>query len=760
MEDKIFAKSNPFQELHVHTQEVLERAQKEFDYFIKQGLEIENQIKDAILLTCFAHDLGKVSKIFQDSLKNNNKIYVPHNLISVAFLPSLFKTFSSIENFKKIIIYAVAFHHKNFLQLSDFIIGSKRSSGYGLEDELIDIKLNRLNFLCPMVNLFKKSFNMSWQPDIDFDILNNIQEVIFDLEPFDKELIYIKGILHRADHISSAGIAEENLSYTNEEGFKKLTDKIKLKGFQAQIRNRPSSMILIAPTGSGKTEAALSWAGSRNRKIIFTLPTRASVNAAFTKLQGYYGNDVGLLHGEAGRFIYKMLKNEYNENEALQESMHEITLAKNLLKPIIVTTIDQIFSFAFRVHQYEKILMGLSGASLILDELDSYSFYTIEVLKEALKIAKKFDIVPLIMSATIPKLLQDEFVNEKIVEHEGIYIPTKQELQLNNDASHKVNILDGDITNITKCGSEIKNLVKENKSILIVCNTIKKSISVYENLKNLGLGVPLNLYHSLFTFEDRNNKEKKITEYDETGRNTGIWVTTQVIEVSLDLDFDVLLTELAPLNVLIQRMGRCYRKRKGIGEVYLCSKLLDEKGEKFFFPYGDKWDKGILLEESLEALKALKDRNINIIRLQEKKEILDNYFEKIWEDKKIKDAKNRAKEITSAFLNVNLTMLETLKEDEVSRYLRESGITLTVVPDNLLNEDERNKLDGNYKWQSKEEKLLFLNTIKEKFISVPIYSVIKFRNYFTETESGIFLTRLEYTEEKGLNLIELPSNFL
>ncbi len=731
----ILAKSNPAKELHEHTQEVMERAKREISIFKEQGLTIDENMEKAIMLCCFAHDLGKVSKIFQDSL-NGIKKYIPHNLLSIAFLPSIFKEIDFSEDLRRKVIYAVGFHHKNLLEMNDFVNGTKRSGGDGLEDELIDIDLNRLYLLEPMISLFKEWFKIEWKPEIDFNIIDKIQDIIFDLEPFDKELVCLKGILHRADHISSAGIGEYTKVYLNAEGYNQLIEHIKPKKFQENLKGR-DSLILVAPTGSGKTEAALCWAGNRKGKIIFTLPTRASVNAAFKKIKKYYGDDVGILHGEAGRFIYSTLKKEYDEAEAIEQSIHDITLNKNLMKPVLVTTIDQIFSFALRVHQYEKVLMGLYGSNLILDEIDSYSPYTLEILRQSLKIAKDFNITPLIMSATIPEKLQGEF--KDIIPDN--YMPDWADLDMKNDSQHEIKIENKDITESDKI---IKKL-PENSSILIVCNTIKKAISVYEKLKAFSP----KLYHSLFTFDDRENKEIEIAKTDSSGKNIGIWIATQVVEVSLDLDFDILITEAAPLNVLIQRMGRCYRKRRGVGKVFIYSKLINENGKEMFFPYGEFAIK--------ESLKAIDEKGI--VDVKKKREMLNSYFETFWSNKKVEADKERAKGIISAFLSSDLTMLETIGDNEVSRFLRDSGISLAAIPQSKLTDTEIDKIKGNYKWKDRIEKMVFLNEIKGKVLSVPLYSVLKKHSHFEETKYGIFVTTLEYNSDTGLNLKNLPPNF-
>lgn len=740
--ERVLAKSNPEKELHEHTIEVIERADKEINFLRSLGLNISTDMEKAIKLSCFAHDLGKVSKTFQDSLSGNRK-YIPHNLLSLAFLNSIFNTIDISPALKNKIIYAVGFHHKNFLDLGDFINGAKRTGNNGLEDEFIDMEANRLPLLEPMQKLFKDCFKADIQFWIDYNIINELKGIILDLDPFDKESIYLKGILHRADHIASAGISEDSKVYLNSEAYETLKKQITLKKFQENINiKNKDSLLLIAPTGSGKTEAALCWAGIRKGKIIFTLPTRASVNAMFKKLQKYYGDDVGILHGEVGRFIYSTLKKEHGEAEAIEESVHEVNLSKNLLKPILVTTIDQIFSFALRVHQYEKVLMGLYGANIVLDEIDSYSPYTIEILKQSLKIAREFGITPLIMSATIPDILKKEFIAEQIITEQ--YTPSWDELEIKNDAKHEIQIINKDITD---CREIIEKLSKnEQNSILIVCNTIKKAVSVYEELKDLSP----KLYHSLFTFDDREAKETEISKTDRDGRNTGIWITTQVVEVSLDLDFDILITEAAPVNVLIQRMGRCYRRRKGAGKVLIYSKLQNDNSNMGFYPYGK-----LAIEKSLKAFEGIN----GVIDAQAKMDILNNYFKNYWSDKEVVDDKTRAQNIISAFLSSDLTMLETIGNNEVSRFLRDSGVSFSAIPVSELKPSEIEKLKGGYKWKDRDEKLAFLYQIRGKTLSVPLYSLLKFRSFFEETRYEIFLTHLEYNTDTGLNLKKLPSNF-
>lgn len=738
--EKVLAKGNPEKELHHHTNDVIKQAEKEINHLRSLGLNLTPEMEKAIKLSCFAHDLGKVSRAFQESLSGASR-YVPHNLLSLAFLRSIFEAVNIPESLRSKIVYAVGFHHKNFLELNDFVSGTKRLGVNGLEDELIDIEANRLPLLEPMQQLFRDHFGAEIQFQIDYRIIDELRHIVIHLDPFDEELIYLKGILHRADHIASAGITEEPKVYLNFEAYVTLKKHITPKKFQQSVRDK-GALLLVAPTGSGKTEAALCWAGTRKGKIIFTLPTRASVNAAFKRLRGYYGDDVSILHGEAGRFMYSTLKKELEDLEAIEEGIHEISLSRNLLKPVIVTTIDQIFSFALRVHQYEKVLVGLYGANVVVDEIDSYSPYTVEILKQSLKIAKQFRITPLIMSATIPDILREELLKEKIVTQECI--PSWDDLEIKNDARHKVHIINEDIIN---CRKTIQRLSEnERSSVLIVCNTIKKAVSLYEELKDLSP----KLYHSLFTFDDREAKEIEISKTDQGDRNVGVWITTQVVEVSLDLDFDVLITEAAPVNALIQRMGRCYRRRRGAGKVFIYSKVLNESNAREFYPYGE-----LAVKKSLEALKSV-DGDMDA---ETKKRILNSYFSSYWNDKKVDEDRKRAQSIIGAFLSSDLTMLETIGNNEVSRFLRDSGISCNVIPISELTDADVRKLKGDYRWKDRSEKLAFLYHVRGKTLPVPLHSLLNLRPFFEETRHGIFITHLEYDSKKGLDLKRMPSNF-
>lgn len=123
----------------------------------------------------------------------------------------------------------------------------------------------------------------------------------------------------------------------------------------------------------------------------------------------------------------------------------------------------------------------------------------------------------------------------------------------------------------------------QHRKTLVVCNTVKSATELYSELKQKGVS-DVHLIHSRFIRKDRSEKEKKILKFGQKeDHNSGIWIGTQVIEASLDIDFDLLITELSELCGLFQRMGRCYRKRNYEGK----------EPNVYVFDGGDKPTSGI-----------------------------------------------------------------------------------------------------------------------------------------------------------------------
>lgn len=629
------------------------------------------------------HDLGKISPYFQKNVVHNpefeNKEHngfpdVPHSFLS----PTLcdrdeLKKFTNIKEylgfgdnrkFQKLILSAIAFHHwredytYRFLNQWDKIekaikmLKNNKELFDSFKEEFKDFKIRE--------KLTHKYQKMLIPPDNLAHLIKEIREDIFPKQK--RFFILIKGFLHRADHFASASAYLENdkIKITNIEIANEKKDKI-IEKIKKKIKERAKekykitiedkdiwqleevknvgdkNIFLTAPTGVGKTEFALFW--SAGKKTIYTLPIRTAVNAMWKRLNDIF-EKVGLLHSDA-LFYLEDLKDTKRE-EGFSESFRTYELAKSLSYPVIVSTADQIFPTGLKYPGYEKIYSTLAYSYVVVDEIHLYdpriAAIIIKTLEEITKLGGKF----CVMSATLPEFYKKELKNRKVKLEEIYYegeemnkhkIRIKEEgLIKEKEIKKKEQEKKKEYEFNKEIYEEIKKFIKGGKKVLIVLNTVKASQKVFEGLKKKILedfpDKKIELIHSRFTFSDRKEKEEKL---DKKDNYPDILITTQVAEVSLDIDYDVLFTELAPMDALFQRMGRVYRGRnREIKEgeepnIYICGKI--ENNELKNCSWEGVYEKYTLIE----TWELLKDQDENILTEKDKKCLINDFYERIEE---------------------------------------------------------------------------------------------------------------------------------
>lgn len=514
-----------------------------------------NVNKELLLLSCIYHDLGKININFQKNIENFNFNYsgITHGLLSLAFInvKNLLMEFEISDI--KALIYSVALHHER-----DFSLVAKKDYSSEIDEMNLEVK----NFTSTLEKL-KKIFTETTGRKIELfndEKLKKLSSKFYKLgeRPYSmndyeifKKFVMLKGLLNRIDYASSAYIEIEKKNNFLEEELENFKKKLKIfewnKMQQFMVENRKRNVILKAQTGLGKTEAALLWIG--DSKGFFTLPLRSATNSIFERLTNQIistenRRKIGLLHSN--------FKDAYIENCDGNESeiLKYITSTRQFSLPITICTIDQPFDFVFKAAGFEMKLATLSYSKIVIDEIQMYSpelaGYLLFGLKQITEFGGKFSIItatfPLVFCYFLKKLKIDFIESENFVE---------------DKIRHSVKVLDEEMN-----AEFIDKIYQKNKNlkILVVCNTIKKANEIYEKLNNMGIA-NINLIHSRFINSDRKKKDKEIFEFASSTKS-GIWIGTQVVEVSLDIDFDVLITELSDLNGLFQRMGRCYRKRE------------------------------------------------------------------------------------------------------------------------------------------------------------------------------------------------------
>ncbi len=368
----------------------------------------------------------------------------------------------------------------------------------------------------------------------------------------------------------------------------------------------PGMTIIEAPTGSGKTEAALAYAArllSNNLadSIVFALPTQATANAMLERIEAVAeklypeGGNVVLAHGKS-QYNPKFLdfrkaseqKTVQGGDEALVQCVKWLSCSRKrvFLGQIGVCTVDQVLLSVLPVrHQFVRAF-GIRKSVLIIDEIHAYDRYMYGLLSAVLKGQRAAGGSAVLLSATLPfyqreQLLADwatadppEINDYPLITHAGLTGPTRI-WTLPESERPQLRRVEVDLWRTPAMLPEkdgLKMAIKAARSgakTAIVCNLVADAQRIFQQLKNecAAEGVALDLFHARYRFMDRQERESAVLKiYGKDGSSGGgrILVATQVIEQSLDLDFDWLISQLCPADLLFQRMGRLHRHtRKG-----------------------------------------------------------------------------------------------------------------------------------------------------------------------------------------------------
>lgn len=337
--------------------------------------------------------------------------------------------------------------------------------------------------------------------------------------------------------------------------------------------------ILEAPMGLGKTEAALYAAYqllaiNKATGIYFALPTQLTSDKIYERvndqfLQKILSSDNSsqkalLAHGNAWLKDTE-LGEEGNPNRAWYDERK-----RKLLAPFAVGTIDQALMAVMNVKHGFVRTFGLAGKVVILDEVHSYDAYTGTILEELVQALRKLHCTVIILSATLTKERREKLLPETVTIEKQNYPlisanPNNgdfQELTVEplEDKNVKVHCCQNDETAI----DEALKRAEQGQQVLWIENTVAQAQAIFTKLSAIALPIECGLLHSRFLKIDRENNEnywvdlygKQSTARHLKGR---ILVGTQVLEQSLDIDADFLISRFAPTDMLLQRIGRLWR---------------------------------------------------------------------------------------------------------------------------------------------------------------------------------------------------------
>lgn len=367
--------------------------------------------------------------------------------------------------------------------------------------------------------------------------------------------------------------------------------------FQIQAGLLPDRALLLAPCGSGKTLAAWRWIAERCRRgiqrVIFLYPTRATATEGFRDYVSWAPEvDAALVHGSAEFDLDGMFENPDESDERREKSFFADARFYSLgvwPRRIFSATVDQFLGFLQYGYNQMLMLPLLADSVVVIDEVHSFDRSMFSSLKDFLR---EFDVPVLCMTATLPSERRRELSSDCGL---TVYDEKPGELRTVSDSPrYRVK---------TVAENQLQKLINdklsEGKRILWVVNQVRwaqqaflNSISrrrsdaqqdddprikscldaLYVSTPQTENGTPVYCYHSRFRLKDRRDRHQQTVRAFQGNGTAALAVTTQVCEMSLDMDADVLITQAAPITALIQRMGRCNRvskPRDGAGEIFI-----------------------------------------------------------------------------------------------------------------------------------------------------------------------------------------------
>ena len=630
----------------------------------------ENIAKKLVIFIAYTHDIGKAEESFQKKIRGEKGESIPHNLVGQCALER--------NGVVKSVGMVVGSHHgipiqssndlvetqvwledsdldkKIYIKIQDeFLYKGLAISGFKSIAEIPNINiigqilLTGFLIACDRIASSEKYFPLTESSD---------QEI--NLEERSKKGINLwKSDTNFYNKEKHSATFEERFSFKPRDYQKVLYEKV--------CKNKDSSSLYIleTPTGSGKTEAALFAAEKLIEKngvngLYFALPTQATANSVYDRINNWLSSydpkaKLRLNHSKAGSVI------NYNH----QNNWFDIRKI-HLFDPCIVGTIDEILSLSIKQRHVFLKHLAISGKVVVFDEVHAYDAYVSEHINKTLRWLGAYNVPVIILSATLPTNKRDELLKNYLL---GKGLKSKDIINEESQDKYKYPLLTytngntisyfsdfktDNFTNINFRKLNEENIVKKaieecmnKQNIGIIVNSVNKAQKLYQALSEEIGQDDILLIHSKFRTKDRDRKENELLKLiGKNGQRAEkfIYIGTQVLEQSLDIDFDILFTELAPIDLLIQRAGRVKRHQEvkekdvcvfGVSEEYNFDKATS-------FIYGDyllaktqsilpgKIDSynqiSMLINQVYNDNDLETDEKINLFKTQDKKKMEEN----------------------------------------------------------------------------------------------------------------------------------------
>ncbi|WP_231682804.1 CRISPR-associated helicase Cas3' [Phosphitispora fastidiosa] len=708
--------------------------------------EFQSKTKRAILL----HDAGKLLPPFQQQMKRliaektvDAKLFFRHELASawIMFI-SGFNDFKKNEYLIPWELLAVLGHHKN-LQLDWHSFDRERAMGSlpGLNEQEIAYVIEvaqcfGVNLEIDIAMVAKTFAKNKWLKKLLYELQGRLISTKISEKPFNERqkvrVLYSlsRGLLMNCDWLASAKETEKlpvNHQMTSDILKGRIKGKVTKEGkdyyerpFHKKCEEQDGHILAIAPTGTGKTEASLLWAtNGEPTKIIFLMPTMVTSNILYERIKTHYfsENECGLIHSSADTFFAQQKGVEEADNKT-ENARRMLSYFRAFMAPVMVATVDQALTSGFNTGHWCQKEWAFVGSRVIFDEIHAYQSYTLGLITATIEKVKLLGGKVCVMSATMPAFLRRHF--QKML---GLSNPIVAEEVMGRKKCHW-EYRDDDVDNMTE---EILGYLEKGKKVAVVFNNVQAAQIAYRKWEKIWLKDKVLCYHSNYTMKDRQEHEGKLLrEKDGEGRSIDfdLVIATQAIEVSLDISFDIMYSECAPLDSLIQRAGRCNRLNlEGVYKfiVFPASKIARD------FVYNSSLQ---ILERTVEVVKDNQEQ-LSEQKLQQMLEFVYDGFELGLNNKEYMEGYKITKEIAGAVDPQGFIFDLPISDDKVTRKF--DLIKVSIIP--LCYYDEVKEL-----WERKKYSRLRLYEApitewkrkklkwKDNPMGLPIYEVPYNRN--------------------------------
>lgn len=721
--DRFLAKSDGHTTLEMHTLHVITAGEN-----LLERLPFEKAEKDfwreKLFRCAVLHDLGKVHPEFQRRLQGAKDVSIRHEIISLWFC----------ENFLELPedeMFAIATHHKGIIPHLDpsgrlnkgnltyeiqFAI-NKDPETLNIETVTHWLALFGLNFKI-QGNGTSLQISKKWMKILHHRLQRESVESPDQLKRFS----LMRALLIASDHIGSARLENDLPSYKeiNLRDFQphdKNGEYFSFRHFQEKLQSVQSDVILHAPTGSGKTEAALSWVFAnqqKNARLFYLLPFTASINAMVTRLQKIFGKDrVTALHSKTLDFFYEQMAEEVSNYETIdyekleKEARSKKSLSAELFYPVKVATLHQVLKTSLKGKGWELSLYDYKNALFIIDEFHTYNALLTGMLLASIKLFRKlFNAKFFFMSATIPDFMLKNIIEEVFDGDESKLVRPNPAIESDRvilDRKRHILFCQEGIT-IRKKLDLINEYLNEDKSVLVIVNNVKTAQQLFEEI-NFKTTDKVALLHSGFHKKGRIEIEKRITHEDQNKRPK-LLIATQAVEVSLDIDYDVAFIENAPIDALIQRFGRVNRAgKKELAPIYLFEDIIGNT--KYFY------DEEVL-KNTWDYLSKLKNKELSENDLTT---VCNQVYENGYNKSQRKDYELGLRNNTT-ILNFETDWIAGDWNNWIESALEQNNQKIEILCGNLISEFEDLKIQKRY--------------IEANQLLVPVYFYELNRTYFTK----------------------------